>query len=136
MVKNSKIKVLLAKTSLDGHNRGIMVIAKWLSDVGMEVIYLGSFQTEEAVAMAAVDEDVDVIGLSFLGGEHLFSVEDMRNQMDQHGLTDDILFIVGGVIPKNDVAKLNAMGVDRVFLPGTPMEEIVGFITSNVKQRD
>ncbi len=136
MVKNSKIKVLLAKTSLDGHNRGIMVIAKWLSDVGMEVIYLGSFQTEEAVAMAAVDEDVDVIGLSFLGGEHLFSVEDMRNQMDQHGLTDDILFIVGGVIPKNDVAKLNAMGVDRVFLPGTPMEEIVSFITSNVKQRD
>jgi methylmalonyl-CoA mutase C-terminal domain/subunit len=135
MVKNSKIKVLLAKTSLDGHNRGIMVIAKWLSDVGMEVIYLGSFQTEEAVAMAAVDEDVDVIGLSFLGGEHLFSVEDMRNQMDQHGLTDDTLFIVGGVIPKNDVEKLNAMGVDRVFLPGTPMEEIVSFITSNVKQR-
>ena len=135
MVKNSKIKVLLAKTSLDGHNRGIMVIGKWLSDVGMEVIYLGSFQTEEAVARAAVDEDVDVIGLSFLGGEHLFSVEDMRNQMDQHGLTDDTLFIVGGVIPKNDVEKLNAMGVDRVFLPGTPMEEIVSFITSNIKQR-
>jgi methylmalonyl-CoA mutase C-terminal domain/subunit len=134
MVKNSKIKVLLAKTSLDGHNRGIMVIAKWLSDVGMEVIYLGSFQTEEAVAMAAVDEDVDVIGLSFLGGEHLFSVEDMKKEMDKHGLTDDTLFIVGGVIPKNDVEKLNAMGVDRVFLPGTPMEEIVSFITSNVKQ--
>jgi len=133
-MNNSKVKVLLAKTSLDGHNRGIMVIGKWLSDAGMEVIYLGSFQTEEAVAMAAVDEDVDVIGLSFLGGEHLFSVKDMRKEMDKQGITDDTLFIVGGVIPKNDVEKLYELGVDGVFLPGSPMEEIVSFINSNIKK--
>ena len=131
-MSKKKIKVLLAKTSLDGHNRGIMVISRWLTEAGMEVIYLGQFQTEEMVAKAAIDEDVDAIGLSFLGGEHLYSVEDMRNELEKQGLLNDILFMVGGVIPKADVSKLYDLGVDKVFLPGTPMNEIVDYLHSEI----
>ncbi len=130
---NRKIKVLLAKTSLDGHNRGIKVISKWLSDAGMEVIFLGQFLTEEIVVRAAVEEDVDVVGLSFLGGEHLFAAQDMRVEMKKQGLSDDVIFLMGGVIPKEDTVKLKEIGVDMIFLPGTPMEDIVGFINDNVK---
>jgi len=129
---HNKIKILLAKTSLDGHNRGIMVLSKWLSEAGLEVVYLGQFMTEEAVVKAAIEEDVDVIGLSFLGGEHIFSVGDMQKEISRHGLTKNILFIVGGVIPKEDVAELSELGVDKVFLPGTPLDEIVDFIQKNV----
>ena len=136
MNKQRKIKVLLAKTSLDGHNRGIKVISKWLTDVGMEVVFLGQYLTEEMVAKAAKEEDVDVIGLSFLGGEHLYSVKIMQEKMEEEeGLREDILFIVGGVIPKEDIEKLYKIGVDMVFIPGTPMREIVEFIESNVKEK-
>ncbi len=135
MSSNNKIKVLLAKTSLDGHNRGIKVISKWLSDAGMEVIFLGQFLTEEVVARAALEEDVDVIGLSFLGGEHLFAARDMREEMKKQKLSDDVLFIMGGVIPKEDVIELKKIGVNMVFLPGTPMDDIVNFITANVKNQ-
>ena len=130
---NKKTKVLLAKTSLDGHNRGIKVISKWLSDAGMEVIFLGQFLTEEMVVRAAVEEDVDVVGLSFLGGEHLFSAQDMRMEMKKQGLSEDVIFLMGGVIPKEDTSKLKEIGVDMIFLPGTPMEDIVNFINNNVK---
>ena len=135
MSKNKKIKVLLAKISLDGHNRGIKVISKWLSDAGMEVIFLGQFLTEEMVVRASVEEDVDVVGLSFLGGEHLLAARDMREEMKKQGLSDDVLFIMGGVIPKEDVIKLEKVGVDMVFLPGTPMDDIVNFITDNVQNQ-
>ena len=130
---NKKTKVLLAKTSLDGHNRGIKVISKWLSDAGMEVIFLGQFLTEEMVVRAAVEEDVDVVGLSFLGGEHLFAAQDMRMEMKKQGLSEDVIFLMGGVIPKEDTIKLKEIGVDMIFLPGTPMEDIVNFINNNVK---
>ncbi len=134
MSRNSrKTKVLLAKTSLDGHNRGIKVISKWLSDAGMEVIFLGQFLTEEIVVRAAVEEDVDVVGLSFLGGEHLFAAQDMRIEMKKQGLSEDVIFLMGGVIPKEDTSKLKEIGVDMIFLPGTPMEDIVNFINDNVK---
>ena len=135
MSNNKKIKVLLAKISLDGHNRGIKVISKWLSDAGMEVIFLGQFLTEEMVVRASVEEDVDVVGLSFLGGEHLLAARDMREEMKKQGLSDDVLFIMGGVIPKEDVIKLEKVGVDMVFLPGTPMDDIVNFITDNVQNQ-
>ncbi len=135
MSDNKKIKVLLAKISLDGHNRGIKVISKWLSDAGMEVIFLGQFLTEEMVVRASVEEDVDVVGLSFLGGEHLLAARDMREEMKKQGLSDDVLFIMGGVIPKEDVIKLEKVGVDMVFLPGTPMDDIVNFITDNVQNQ-
>ena len=135
MNKHRKIKVLLAKTSLDGHNRGIKVISRWLMEAGMEVVFLGQYQTEEMVAKAAKEEDVDVIGLSFLGGEHLDSVKMMRDKMKEEGLDEDILFIVGGVIPKEDIDELYKMGSDKVFLPGTPMQEIVEFIESNFKEK-
>ncbi len=132
---NRKTKVLLAKTSLDGHNRGIKVISKWLSDAGMEVIFLGQFLTEETVVRAAVEEDVDVVGLSFLGGEHLFAAQDMRMEMKKQGLSEDVIFLMGGVIPKEDTIKLKEIGVDMIFLPGTPMEDIVNFINNNVKHK-
>ena len=132
MNQQKKIKVLLAKTSLDGHNRGIKVISKWLMESGMEVVFLGQYQTEELVAKTAAQEDVDVIGLSFLGGEHLDSVKLMREKIIDEGLHKDTIFIVGGVIPKEDIAPLYDLGVDKVFLPGTPMNEIVEFIKSNV----
>ena len=135
MSNDKKIKVLLAKISLDGHNRGIKVISKWLSDAGMEVIFLGQFLTEEMVVRASVEEDVDVVGLSFLGGEHLLAARDMREEMKKQGLSDDVLFIMGGVIPKEDVIKLEKVGVDMVFLPGTPMDDIVNFITDNVQNQ-
>lgn len=135
MSNNKKIKVLLAKISLDGHNRGIKVISKWLSDAGMEVIFLGQFLTEEMVVRASVEEDVDVVGLSFLGGEHLLAARDMRVEMKKQGLSDDVLFIMGGVIPKEDVIKLEKIGVGMVFLPGTPMDDIVNFITDNVRKQ-
>lgn len=135
MSNDKKIKVLLAKISLDGHNRGIKVISKWLSDAGMEVIFLGQFLTEEMVVRASVEEDVDVVGLSFLGGEHLLAARDMREEMKKQGLSDDVLFIMGGVIPKEDVIELEKVGVDMVFLPGTPMDDIVNFITDNVQNQ-
>ena len=135
MSNNKKIKVLLAKISLDGHNRGIKVISKWLSDAGMEVIFLGQFLTEEMVVRASVEEDVDVVGLSFLGGEHLLAARDMRVEMKKQGLSDDVLFIMGGVIPKEDVGELKKVGVGMVFLPGTPMDDIVNFITDNVRKQ-
>ena len=127
-----KIKVLLGKTSLDGHDRGIKVISRWLMEAGMEVVFLGQLLTEEQVVKAAVQEDVDVIGLSFLGGEHLYSVKIMRDLLEKEGLLGKVIFIVGGVIPREDMDELYGLGVDKVFLPGTPMQEIVEFIATHV----
>jgi len=131
-----KIKVLLGKTSLDGHNRGIKIISRWLMNVGMEVILLGQYLLEEQVVQAAIEEDADVIGLSFLGGEHLHSVKIMRDLLEKEGLLGKVIFIVGGVIPMEDVDKLHDISVDKVFLPGTPMNDIVNFIEMHVKENE
>jgi methylmalonyl-CoA mutase C-terminal domain/subunit len=128
MNDKKRIKVLLGKTSLDGHNRGIKVISAWLRDAGMEVVFLGQFLLEEQVVKAAIEESVDVIGLSFLGGEHLHSVEVMRNLLEREGLLGKIVLMIGGIIPAEDIEELYGLGVDKVFLPGTPMNEIVEFI--------
>lgn len=128
-----KIKVLLAKLAIDGHDRGVKVISRWLRDAGMEVIYLGSFQTTEKVLRAAIQEDVDVIGLSFLGGQHLAQMRKFMEQLRGRGL-GDLMVLVGGTVPRQDVPQLKQMGVAEVFLTGSSMESIVSFIRDNVKK--
>jgi methylmalonyl-CoA mutase C-terminal domain/subunit len=122
-----QLRILLAKVSMDGHDRGIRMIAKWLTNAGMEVIYLGPYQTAETVVATAIQDDVDVIGLSFLGGEHLLHSRKVLEKMSAAGLTD-VPLVVGGVIPKQDIAPLKDMGVAEVFVAGTLMERIVGYL--------
>lgn len=121
------IRVLIAKPGLDGHDRGAKVIARALRDAGMEVIYTGLRQTPEMVAEAALQEDVDVVGLSILSGAHLALVPRVRQVMDENDL-QDVPIVVGGIIPDDDRAQLQEMGVAGVFGPGTSTEEIVGHI--------
>ena len=129
-----KIRVVIAKPGLDGHDRGAKVIARALRDAGMEVIYTGLRQTPEHIVSAALQEDADVIGLSILSGAHMHICPRVMELLHQNGL-DDVMVVVGGIIPDVDIPKLNAIGVRGIFLPGTPMQEIVDFITINVRQR-
>src|SRR5690349_24065269 len=122
-----KIRVLVAKPGLDGHDRGAKVVARALRDAGMEVIYTGLRQTPEMIAEAALQEDVDVVGLSILSGAHLALVPRIREVMDSSGL-DDVPLLVGGIIPEDDKPKLQALGVTGIFGPGTNTEAIVTFI--------
>ena len=131
---NQKIRVLVAKPGLDGHDRGAKVIARALRDAGMEVIYTGLRQTPEMIVTAALQEDVDVIGLSILSGAHNAIVPRVHDLLKQNKM-DDVLVVVGGIIPDVDVANLKKAGVSAVFQPGTPMDDIIGFIRSNVKPR-
>ncbi|MCK6577933.1 MAG: cobalamin B12-binding domain-containing protein [Anaerolineae bacterium] len=121
------IRVLIAKPGLDGHDRGAKVIARALRDAGMEVIYTGLRQTPEMIAEAALQEDVDVVGLSILSGAHMALVPRIREVMDQHDLRD-VPLLVGGIIPDEDKAQLEAMGVRGIFGPGTNTHDIVTFI--------
>jgi methylmalonyl-CoA mutase C-terminal domain/subunit len=121
------IRVLIAKPGLDGHDRGAKVIARALRDAGMEVIYTGLRQTPEMIAEAALQEDVDVVGLSVLSGAHMALVPRIRSVMDAAGL-EDVPLIIGGIIPDADRAALEAMGVRGVFGPGTNTEDIVRYI--------
>ena len=129
-----KIRVLVAKPGLDGHDRGAKVIARALRDAGMEVIYTGLRQTPEMIVNAALQEDVDVIGLSILSGAHNAIVPRVVALMREKQM-DDVLIVLGGTIPEQDVPFLNEQGVTGIFGPGTPMEQIVKFIRSNVKPR-
>jgi len=129
-----KIRVLLGKIGLDGHDRGIRMIATWLSKGGMEVVYMGTHQTAERMARAAVDEDVDVIGLSFQGADHIPLVRMMAEQMKKHNLQDRLL-VVGGNIPRRDIEVLKRVGVDEVFPSGTPMSKCVAYIQENAFKR-
>lgn len=129
-----KIRVLLAKVGLDGHDRGINVIATWLRDAGMEVIYLGPFQTVDKVVSSAIAEDVDVMGLSFLGGEHLFYAEETLGKMAEKNL--QVPLILGGIIPKPDIPRLKRIGVSEVFPAGTSLETIVQKIKDVVKSNN
>lgn len=121
------IRVLIAKPGLDGHDRGAKVIARALRDAGMEVIYTGLRQTPEMIAEAALQEDVDVVGLSILSGAHMALVPRIREVMNANGL-EDVHLIIGGIIPDDDKAKLAAMGVEGIFGPGAHTDEIVTFI--------
>ena len=131
-VLSRPIRVLVAKPGLDGHDRGAKVIARALRDAGMEVIYTGLRQTPEQIASAALQEDADVIGLSILSGAHNHIAPRLMDLLKQKGL-DDVLVLIGGIIPDVDIPKLKAIGVKGIFLPGTAMQEIVDFITTHVR---
>ena len=130
-----KIRVLVAKPGLDGHDRGAKVIARALRDAGMEVIYTGLRQTPEMIVNAALQEDVDVIGLSILSGAHNAIVPRVVDLLKQRQI-EDVIVVLGGTIPEQDVPFLNQHGVTGIFGPGTPMDSIVKFIRSNVKPRE
>jgi methylmalonyl-CoA mutase, C-terminal domain len=134
MAADRKIRVLVAKPGLDGHDRGAKVIARALRDAGMEVIYTGLRQTPEMIVNAALQEDVDVIGLSILSGAHNAIVPRVTELLKQNKM-DDVLMVVGGTIPHQDIEFLKKAGVSGIFGPGTSMEDIVTFIKSNVKPR-
>ncbi len=123
------VRVLVAKPGLDGHDRGAKVVAATLRDAGMEVIYTGLHQTPEMIAQAAVQEDVDVVGLSILSGAHMTLFPRVKRLLTDAG-RDDILLIGGGIIPQEDVASLEAQGIAKLFGPGTPTSEIVDYITA------
>jgi methylmalonyl-CoA mutase C-terminal domain/subunit len=128
-----KIRVLVAKPGLDGHDRGAKVVARILRDAGMEVIYTGLRQTPEMIVAAALQEDVDVIGLSILSGAHMTLFPKILELAKEKGL-GDVLFLSGGIIPDDDVPTLREMGLRGIFGPGASAEEIVGFIKENVKK--
>ncbi len=129
-----KIRVLIAKPGLDGHDRGAKVIARALRDAGMEVIYTGLRQTPEMIAEAALQEDVDVVGLSVLSGAHLALLPRIVTLLRHHGM-DDVLVIVGGIIPDEDIPVLKEAGVHGIFGPGTLTEDIVTFIREHIEKR-
>ncbi len=126
------IRVLIGKVGLDGHDVGARVVARALVDAGMEVIYTGLRQTPEMIVKTAIEENVDIIGISSLSGSHLVLFQEILNQMKQHGI-GDIPFIAGGIIPVEDIPVLKQMGVREVFLPETSTSDIAGFIKSIVK---
>src|SRR5215813_7351081 len=128
-----KIRVLVAKPGLDGHDRGAKVIARALRDAGMEVIYTGLRQTPEMIVSASLQEDVHVIGLSILSGAHNVIVPRVMDLLKQNKM-DDVMVVVGGIIPDQDIEGLKKAGVAAIFQPGTAMDEIVSFIRANVKQ--
>ena len=130
---NRPIRVLVAKVGLDGHDRGAKVIASFLRDAGMEVIYTGLRQTPEMVVNAALQEDVDVIGISILSGAHNTVFPKIMTLMKEKGM-NDVLLTGGGIIPDNDIKKLNDLGVGTLFPPGTDTSTIVDYITNYVKE--
>ena len=127
----NKIRVLVAKPGLDGHDRGAKVVARALRDAGMEVVYTGIRQTPEMIAEAALQEDVDVVGMSILSGAHMALFPRVMALLRENGM-EDVLVVAGGIIPDEDVAALNEMGIRGIFGPGTPTDKIVEFIHENV----
>lgn len=128
------VRVLVAKPGLDGHDRGAKVVAAALRDAGMEVIYTGLRQTPEQIVSAALQEDADVIGLSILSGAHNHIAPRLMQLLKEKGL-DDVLVVIGGIIPDVDIPKLKEIGIKGIFLPGTPMQDIIEFINSNTRAR-
>lgn len=128
----NKIRVLMAKAGLDGHDRGVKVVARALRDAGMEVIYTGLHNTPEQVVQAALQEDVDVIGVSILSGAHMTLFPRIVEQMEQYGM-DDVVLLGGGIVPEEDEAKLKEIGVQALFGPGVSTDEIIEFIKENAQ---
>ena len=131
---DSPIRVLIAKPGLDGHDRGAKVIARALRDAGMEVIYSGLRQTPEQIVAAAVQEDVDVVGLSILSGAHNVLFPEILKLLKERG-GEDILVLAGGIIPDKDISTLKAIGIREIFLPGTPTQALVEFIQKEVREK-
>ena len=126
-----KIRVIIGKVGLDGHDRGAKVIASALRDAGIEVIYLGLRQTPESIVESAIQEDADAIGVSILSGAHMTIFPKIKNLMDEKGL-DDIILFGGGIIPEKDIEELNNLGIGKLFTPGASTIEIVDYIKQNV----
>ncbi len=131
---NKKIRILLAKPGLDGHDRGIKVIAAAFRDAGFEVIYTGLRQTPEQIVNAAVQEDVDAIGVSILSGAHMTLFPEIKKLMEEKGIGDTILF-GGGIIPEEDIKKLESRGISKLFTPGATTEETVEYVRTAVTER-
>ncbi|HEX9982749.1 MAG TPA: cobalamin B12-binding domain-containing protein [Thermoanaerobaculia bacterium] len=131
-MSDRKIRVLVAKPGLDGHDRGAKIIARALRDAGMEVIYTGLRQTPEQIVAAAIQEDVDVIGLSILSGAHNVLFPEIMRLLKEEGAEGEIIVVAGGIIPEQDVPKLKAMGIREIFLPGTPTGTAVDAIRNAV----
>ncbi len=134
MSTNQKIRVLLAKPGLDGHDRGVKVVARAIRDAGMEVIYTGLHKSPEQIIEAALQEDVDVIGLSSLSGSHMALFSRIMDLLKEQEMVDDTLVIAGGIIPDEDIAKLEEIGIQGIFGPGTDTETITNFIRANIKR--
>lgn len=134
MSRVDRIRVLVAKPGLDGHDRGAKVVARGLRDAGMEVVYSGLHRTPEQIVRTALDEDVHVVGLSILSGAHNRLLPLVVEGLKREGL-DDVLVVAGGIIPQADAEALRATGVGEVFSPGTPIETIVAFINDNAPKR-
>jgi methylmalonyl-CoA mutase C-terminal domain/subunit len=131
-----RIRVLIAKVGLDGHDRGAKVLARFLRDAGFEVIYTGLHRTPQEVARAAVDEDVDVVGISLLSGAHIPLVPRVIQYIREYGGNpDEMLILVGGTIPHDDFPKLREAGVDGIFIPGTSISEIIKFIKEELPKK-
>lgn len=133
-LSDKRIRVLVAKPGLDGHDRGAKVVARALRDAGMEVIYAGLRQTPEMIAQSALQEDVDVIGLSIHSGAHNYIVERLVELLDENGARD-IVLVVGGIIPERDVERLRGLGIDAIFPPGTTTTDIIDFIRERTGER-
>lgn len=134
MSSKAPIRVLVAKPGLDGHDRGAKVVARALRDAGCEVIYTGLHQTPEMIAQTALQEDVQVVGLSILSGAHLVLVPEILRRLREMGL-GDVLLVVGGIIPDADIPALKAQGVHMVFTPGTPLPEVVEYVRKHAPKR-
>jgi methylmalonyl-CoA mutase C-terminal domain/subunit len=136
MEKEEKIRIMVAKVGLDGHDRGAKVVARFLRDAGFEVIYTGLHRTPQEVAMAAVEEDVDVVGISLHSGAHLTLVPKILKFIREcGGDPEEMVILVGGIIPEDEFDDLKAVGVDGIFIPGTPISEIVDFIRERVPKK-
>ncbi len=129
-----KIRVLLAKPGLDGHDRGVRVVARALRDAGMEVIYTGLHKSSEQIVESALQEDVDVIGLSSLSGAHMELFPQIIELLKQNDMLNDTLVVTGGIIPDVDIPKLNEIGIEGIFGPGSDTIDIINFIKSNIKR--
>ena len=127
-----KIRVVIAKPGLDGHDRGAKIIARALRDAGMEVIYTGLHQTPEQIVETAIQEDADAVGISILSGAHMTLVPKILEGLRENGL-DDVLVVVGGTIPRDDIVALKERGVAEVFTPGAPVSEIVEFVKARIR---
>lgn len=132
MAKERKIRVLVAKPGLDGHDRGAKVIVRALRDAGMEAIYTGLRQTPEQIVQAALQEDVDAIGCSILSGAHMYVMPKIMDLVKENKM-DDVLVFMGGIVPEQDLEKLKQIGVKGIFLPGSSLDEIVNFVKQNVR---
>lgn len=134
-VEGRKIKVMIAKPGLDGHDRGARVLCRFLRDAGFEVIYTGLHRTAGEIANSALQEDVDVLGLSFLSGAHESYVPRIRKLMEERGVDmDEIVYLVGGIIPEEHFEKLLDEKIDGIFIPGSPIQDVVDFIGKKIEE--